>query len=189
MKATADSLHSFTPTTDALVLASVGSSAEAHLLDDWLEKQRSRHPDARIEVLQLPDDDPPPSVLARLVALLEADEDRLVVPVRVFWIPVGLPTRSKVAAFLSGRDTYRPPELLQRRFLRQNPGRARVVAGEPAKVSDLRQQWSDTTVAENPRDFARFVMRRAELAIERVEVRLLGPEYKSPRLVKPEMLA
>ena len=190
MKITADSLHSFDPTDDALVLASVGSAAEAHLLDDWLEQQRSRHPDARIEVLQLPDgDDPPPAVLARLVALLGADDDRSVVPVRVFWLPVGLPTRSKVVAFLSGRDTYRPPELLQRRFLRQNPGRARVVAGEPAKVSELRQQWSDHTVAENPRDFARFVMRRAELAIERVELRLLGPEYKSPRLVKPEMLA
>lgn len=189
MKTSAESLHSFNPTDDTLVLASVGSPAEARLLDDWLAQQRSQHPDAHIEVLQLPDDHPPPPVLARLVALLEADEDRSVVPVRVFWIPVGLPTRSKVVAFLSGRDTYRPPELLQRRFLRQNPGRARVVAGEPAKVSELRQQWSDTTVAENPRDFARFVMRRAELAIERVELRLLGPEYKSPRLVKPEMLA
>jgi glycerol-3-phosphate O-acyltransferase len=64
-----------------------------------------------------------------------------------------------------------------------------VVAGEPAKVSELRQQWSDTTTAENPREFARFVIRRAILAIERVELRLLGPEYKSPRLIKPEMLA
>ena len=63
-----------------------------------------------------------------------------------------------------------------------------MVAGEPAKVSELRQQWSDTTVGENPREFARFVIRRAILAIERVELRLLGPEYKSPRLVKPEML-
>ena len=108
---------------------------------------------------------------------------------RVFWVPGGLPTRSKVVALLSGRDTYRPPELLQRRILKKDPARARVVAGEPAKVSELRQQWSDTTVAENPRDFARFVIRRAILAIERVEFRLLGPEYKSPRLVKPEMLA
>jgi glycerol-3-phosphate O-acyltransferase len=63
------------------------------------------------------------------------------------------------------------------------------VAGEPAKVSELRQQWQDTTVGENPRDFARFVLRRAALAIERVELRLLGPAYKSPRLVKPELLA
>ena len=64
-----------------------------------------------------------------------------------------------------------------------------MVAGEPAKVSELRQQWADTTVAENSREFARFVIRRASLAIERVELRLLGPEYKSPRLIKPELLA
>jgi len=190
VKITADDLEGFTPTADALVLASVDSAAEAHLLDDWLARQRREHPGARIEVLQLPsDDDPPPPVLARLVELLEVDEDRSVVPVRVFWIPGGLPTRSKVVAFLSGRDTYRPPKLLQSGILRKDASRARVVAGEPAKVSELRQSWRDTTVAENPRDFARFVMRRAELAIERVELRLLGPEYKSPRLVKPEMLA
>jgi glycerol-3-phosphate O-acyltransferase len=190
VKITADALHSFTPTDDALVLASVDSPAEVELLDDWLAAQREKHPDARIEVLQLPSvNDPPPAVLARLVELLEVDEARSVVPVRVFWIPGGLPTRSKVVSFLSGRDTYRPPKLLQRSILRKDPARARVVAGEPAKVSELRKSWGDTTIAENPRDFARFVMRRAELAIERVELRLLGPEYKSPRLVKPEMLA
>jgi glycerol-3-phosphate O-acyltransferase len=140
-------------------------------------------------VLQLPaEDEPPAGVVAQLVEELGADEDRSVVPVRVFWVPAGLPTRSKLVGLISGRDTYRPPEILQRRILRKDPSRARVVAGEPAKVSELRQQWHDTTVGNNPRDFARFVLRRAALAIERVELRLLGPEYKSPRLIKPEML-
>jgi len=190
VKGPEEGLTSFSPTDDALVLASVSSRAELEMLDRWLAQQRKQHPDARVEVLQLPaDDDPPPAVLARLVELLEADDDRSVVPVRVFWVPGGLPTRSKVVSLISGRDTYKPPELLQRSILRKDPQRARVVDGEPAKVSELRQQWSDNTVAENPRDFARFVIRRATLAIERVELRLLGPEYKSPRLVKPEMLA
>lgn len=183
-------IDSFKPTDDTLVLASVGSPAEQELLKDWLLQQRRDRPDARVEVLHLPDsDDPPPTVLAQLVEKLSADPDRSVVPVRVFWIPGGLPTRSKVVSLISGRDTYRPPELLQRRILRKDPSRARVVAGEPAKVSELHQHWSDHTTAENPREFARFVIRRAILAIERVELRLLGPEYKSPRLVKPEMLA
>ncbi|MDT5282513.1 MAG: glycerol-3-phosphate O-acyltransferase, partial [Mycobacterium sp.] len=190
MKIHADHFAPFTATDDALVLVSVSSPAEREMLDDWLERQRREHPDSHVEVLQLPvDDDPPAAVLARLVELLGADEDRSVVPVRVFWVPGGLPTRSKVVALLSGRDTYRPPQVLQHRILKKDPSRARVVAGEPAKVSELRQQWSDTTVAENPREFARFVIRRAILAIERVELRLLGPEYKSPRLIKPEMLA
>jgi glycerol-3-phosphate O-acyltransferase len=190
VKVPADHFAPFTTTDDALVLASVSSPAEEELLNDWLVRQRREHSDTHVEVLKLPvDDDPPAGVLARLVEMLEADEDRSVVPVRVFWVPGGLPTRSKVAALLSGRDTYRPPQMLQHRILKKDPSRARVVAGEPAKVSELRQQWSDTTVAENPREFARFVIRRAILAIERVELRLLGPEYKSPRLVKPEMLA
>jgi glycerol-3-phosphate O-acyltransferase len=183
-----DHLANFTTTGDALVLASVSSEAELELLNHWLDQQRRDHPDSNIEVLLLRGEDPPPAVIAQLVELLEADDDRSVVPVRVFWVPAGLPTRVKVVGLLSGRDTYRPPEILQRRILRKDPSRARVVAGEPAKVSELRQQWQDTTVGESPREFARFVMRRAILAIERVEYRLLGPEYKSPRLVKPEML-
>ncbi|BBY41843.1 glycerol-3-phosphate 1-O-acyltransferase [Mycolicibacterium celeriflavum] len=189
MKPSADQYAPFTPTGDALVLASASSAAERDLLNDWLERQRHANPGSKIDVLLLPDDDPPPGVLAQLVGELEAGEDRSVVPARVFWVPGGLPTRSKVVALISGRDTYRPPEILQRRILRRDPSRARVVAGEPAKVSELRQQWADTTVAENPREFARFVIRRAILAIERVELRLLGPEYKSPRLIKPELLA
>ena len=190
MKIRADDITAFSAVDDTLVLASVSSPAEEGLLADWLRHQRREHPDSNIEVLKLPaDDDPPPAVLAQLVELLEADEDRSVVPVRVFWVPGGLPTRSKVVAVLSGRDTYCPPKLLQHSILKRDPSRARVVAGEPAKVSELRQQWSDTTIAENAREFARFVIRRAILAIDRVELRLLGPEYKSPRLIKPEVLA
>ena len=185
-----DFFASFSTDDDALILASVSSPAELELLNDWLRAHRREHPDSTVEVLQLPEAGiPSPPVLASLVAQLEADEDRSVVPVRVFWVPGGLPTRLKVVGLISGRDTYRPPEILQRRILRKDPSRARVVAGEPAKVSELRQQWSETTEGENPREFAKFVLRRAALAIERVELRLLGPEYKSPRLVKPEMLA
>ena len=182
-------LPEVTITGDALVLASVSSPAEAALLDDWMRTQRANHPDAQIDVLQMPGEDPPPGVVASLVEELQTGDDRSVVPVRVFWVPGGLPTRVKIVGLLSGRDTYRPPEILQRGILRRDKSRARVVAGEPAMVSELRQQWQDTTVADSPRDFARFVLRRASLAIERLELRLLGPEYKSPRLIKPEMLA
>ncbi len=191
MKPATEEFTSFIPTGDTLVLAAVLSPAEQELLDAWLRQQRRERPEARIEVLVFPEDaeEQPPALMARLVELLEADPDRSVVPARIFWVPGGLPTRSKIVSLISGRDTYRPPELLQRRILRRDPARARVVAGEPAKVSELRQQWNDTTVAENPREFANFVIRRAILAIERVELRLLGPEYKSPRLVKSEMLA
>lgn len=184
-----DHLTDFSTTDDALVLASVSSKAELQLLDDWLHAQRRAHPDTKVEVLQLPAGDPPPGALAQLVSELETGEDRLVVPVRVFWVPGGLPTRVKIVGLISGRDTYRPPEILQRSILRKDPSRARIVAGEPAKVSELRQLWQENTVGNSPRDFARFVLRRAKLAVERMELRLLGPEYKSPQLITDELMS
>lgn len=178
-------------TCDSLVLASVSSPAELDLLNAWVDRQRRAHPNADIEVMQLPvEDDPPSGLVAQLVDRLDVGgDDRSVIPVRVFWMPGGLPTRVKVVGLLSGRETYRPPEMIQRRILRRDPTRARVVAGEPAKVSELHQHWVEHTTGENPREFARFVLRRARLAIERIELRLLGPEYKSPHLIKDEMLA
>ena len=124
---------------DALVLASVSSAAELDLLNDWVDEQRRAHPDADIEVLQLPREEPPAPVVAQLVDQLALDQDRTVVPVRVFWNAAGLPTRVKVVGLLAGRDTYRPPEMLQRRILQRDPSRARVVAGGPAQVSALRE--------------------------------------------------
>ena len=184
-----DHLIDFSETGDALVLAAVSSNAEFDLLNDWVEAQRLAHPDTKIEVLRLPGDGPSERLIAQLANSLSSNEERSVVPVRVFWVPGGLPTRVKIVGLLSGRDTYRPPEFLQRGILRKDPSRARVVAGEPATVADLRSQWREITVGGTPRDFARFVLRRASLAIERIELRLLGPEYKSPRLITDELMA
>jgi glycerol-3-phosphate O-acyltransferase len=187
---TADYLTDFSTTDDALVLASASSKAEFALLEDWLQKQRSHHPATKVEMMRLPNEgDPTPQLINQLVEELDAGNDRTVVPVRVFWVPGGLPTRVKVAGLLSGRETYRPPEILQRAILKKDPSRARIVAGEPATVSELRQQWQENTVGGSPSDFARFVLRRAKLAIERIELRLLGPEYKSPHLLTDELLS
>ncbi|MCW1957093.1 MAG: glycerol-3-phosphate 1-O-acyltransferase [Mycobacterium sp.] len=184
----ADHLTDFSTTDDALVLASVSSKAESDLLNHWLQAQRRAHPDTRVEVMRLPHDDPSPQLVDELAGKLNTGEDRTVVPVRVFWVPGGLPTRVKLAGLISGRDTYRPPEMLQRAILKKDPSRARIVAGEPAKVSELRSQWQEKIAGDSQQDFARFVLRRAALAIERIELRLLGPEYKSPRLLTEELL-
>lgn len=185
----ADHIADFSTSDDALVLASVSSKAEFDLLNAWLQAQRRAHPDTTVEVLRLPHSDPSPQLVDELVGKLNAAEDRTVVPVRVFWVPGGLPTRVKLAGLIAGRETYRPPEMLQRAILKKDPSRARIVAGEPAKVSELRQQWRENTVGETQQDFARFVLRRAALAVERIELRLLGPAYKSPRLITDELMA
>lgn len=176
-------------TGDTLVLAFVSTPVEADLVREWLERYREAQPDARTELLRI-DPERPPSVMARLVGQLERDEQRSILPVRVFWMPrAEASALSRVIALLPGRNPYRPNERQQRRIVRTESSLARVVAGEPATVAELRQQWSQNTVGENPRDFAHFVTRRAVLALERAEYRILGPQYKSPRLVKPEILA
>jgi glycerol-3-phosphate O-acyltransferase len=166
------------------------SSVEMELVMDWLDNQRDRNPDAKFDVLKLPPPNAPPTALTALVEELESGEDRSIVPVRVFWLPpANRGKAAKLAGLLPGRDPYHPSQHQQRRILSTDPRRALVVAGEAAKTSELRQQWRDTTVGDNSRDFAQFVTRRAILAMERTEYRILGPQYKSPRLVKPEILA
>ncbi len=175
---------------DSLVLASMATPVEVELVTAWMDQQRAGNPAAKFDVLKLPPPHAPPAALTALVEQLESGEDRSIVPVRVFWLPP--PDRgraAKLAGLLPGQDPYHPNQRQQRHIVRNAPHRARVVAGESAKVSELRQQWRDTTVGENKRDFAQFVIRRAILAMERVEYRILGPQYKSPRLLKPEILA
>jgi glycerol-3-phosphate O-acyltransferase len=165
----------------------MASPVEMELITAWVHQQRAGKPEAKFDVLKLPPPDADPTAL---VEELESREDRSIVPVRVFWLPP--PDRgrlAKVAGLLPGRDPYHPNPRQQQKIVRDDPLRARVVAGEAAKVSELRQQWRDTTVGDDPRDFARFVARRAILALERAEYRILGPQYKSPRLLKPEILS
>jgi len=90
---------------------------------------------------------------------------------RVLDFPVGCPTRSKVVAFLGGpATTYPAPARVCRRgILRKDPSRARVGRGRgPRKVSETPPKLERYHGRrEIRRDFfARFVMRRAELAIE-----------------------
>lgn len=179
-----------TATGDTLVLAYVSSPLEADLVHEWLERYRDGRPGERIDLLVLDRSDRPPATMARLVGELGRDEQRSILPVRVFWMPrAGASALKRVAALLPGRNPYRPSERQQRHIVRTQSGLARVVVGEPASVAELRQQWSENTAGDNPRDFAHFVTRRAVLALERAEYRILGPQYKSPRLVKPEILA
>lgn len=182
-------LRAMPESADVLVLASVASPVESALVDDWVRQQRLESPQRHIDILRLPRGEPPRTVVDEVANRLRGNEAQMVVPVRVSWRSGRLAGGSALFALLAGRDTYRPPRILQHRVLRNDPTRASVVAGEAADVADLEQQWRDGTSGRTPQEFASFVIRRAVLALERVEYRLLGPAYKSPRLVKPEMLA
>ena len=90
---------------------------------------------------------------------------------------------------MPGHDPYHPSERQQRRILARHPGRAVVLTGEPATLGELRQRWVEATGGEEEADFAAYVARRATLALDRAEYQLHGPRYKTPSLVKEEILA
>jgi glycerol-3-phosphate O-acyltransferase len=121
-------------------------------------------------------------------SLLDGDEDVRLVPVRVAWLPeehAGL-RAARLADLRPGHDPYHPSERQQQRILARQPGRAVVLAGEPATLGSLRQRWAETTDGD---DFGSYVGRRATLALDRAEYRLRGPRYKTPSLVRDEILS
>jgi glycerol-3-phosphate O-acyltransferase len=119
--------------------------------------------------------------------LLDGDPEVRLVPIRVAWLPEehGGLRAARLTDLVPGRDPYHPSERRQRTLSRQ-PGRATVLAGEPATIGELRQRWQETTGGD---DFAAFVARRATLALDRAEYQLRGPRYRTPSLVKEEILS
>jgi glycerol-3-phosphate O-acyltransferase len=135
---------------------------------------------------------PPGDPAAELPAeILGRDDDTALVPVRVAWLPEEHSggRAARLADMMPGRDPYRPSERQQQRIRTRQPGRARILVGEPATIGSLRQRWAEATGGDDPDDFGAYVARRATLALDRAEYRLRGPRYKTPSLVKEEILA
>ncbi len=135
---------------------------------------------------------PPGDPEAELPAeILGRDDDTALVPVRVAWLPEehSGPRPARLADMMPGRDPYRPSERQQQRIRTRQPGRVRILVGEPATIGSLRQRWAEATGGDDPDDFGAYVARRATLALDRAEYRLRGPRYKTPSLVKEEILA
>jgi glycerol-3-phosphate O-acyltransferase len=128
---------------------------------------------------------------ARLPAALLDDDAARLVPVRVAWLPAEHAGGrvARLADLMPGHDPYHPSERQQQRILAQEPDRATVLVGESATVGELRRHWVEATGGDSPSDFAGYVARRATLALDRAEYQLLGPRYKTPSLVKEEILS
>jgi len=126
---------------------------------------------------------------SRLPESLLAEPDLRLVPVRVAWLPDERAGRRTAQLTDLIRDPYHPSERQQRRILARNQGRAIVLTGEPATLDELRERWVETTGGGEEADFAGYVARRATLALDRAEYQLHGPRYKTPSLVKEEILA
>ena len=136
------------------------------------------------------EDDPPPGVLARLVEELEADEDRSVVPVRVFWVPGGLPTRSKVVGAAVGPRHLPPAGAAAAPHPAQGPvarpgGRRRTREG--VRTAPAVERHHGRRKPQGIRAIRASAARAWRSNASNCGCS--GPEYKSPRLIKPEMLA
>ncbi|HLK11135.1 MAG TPA: glycerol-3-phosphate 1-O-acyltransferase [Candidatus Binatia bacterium] len=125
----------------------------------------------------------------RLETFLAADDDPLLAPLRVAWLPAanGADRPARLSTLLLLGDP-RDPGVLRQAWLRRRPQRFHVVAGEAATVSELRGRWRRAGVAETT-GLAEFVARQATLALERAERRFRGMRYKVPRFVREDILA
>lgn len=176
-----------------LFLADASSPLERRILRAWIERNCPEG-DRDVEVVAIPPARRPSRRvgLETLEAALAAGDDALLAPLRVAWLPrkrdgVREVRLSDIPRFGDPRD---PGRLRQRWVLSREPDRCRVVAGEPAPVSQLRDRWRDAGYqdAEETTGFSEFVARQAVLALERAERQLRGARYKVPRLVREDVL-
>lgn len=122
---------------------------------------------------------------------LARGDDPLIVPVRVAWLPRERrgDRRARWSDLLLFTNPRRPRAAAQRRIVRREPDRCRVVVAEPARAGELRRRFSaEAGDAGGLQAFVDFVRRQATLALERAERAMIGDRYKVPRLVAEQIL-
>jgi len=184
------------PTGRYVFLLEAASGFERALLEAWIAEHRPPGlDDADVESLAIPSsrNGGARRHVPRLEARLAAGDDPLLAPLRVCWLPRKRNGRRKVLfrdILLLG-DPRDPGRLRQRWIRAREPDRCRVVSGEPAPASDLRERWRAACGGSGAETvgLAEFVTRQASLALERAERRLRGTRYKVPRFVHQEVLS
>ncbi len=172
-----------------VALVDAASGVEREVIGSWIaEGGLSTEIGATAPVTQLDLD--AKAITKRLVG---RQDDPLVVPVRVLWLP---PERDGVrrvtfADLAMLTNPRKPNRLVQRRLLRTEPDRHRVLVGAPARLSELRANNPEAAAllrAGTADPFARAVVRAAVVALERAERTVIGDRYKVPQLVAEEIL-
>ncbi|MFJ4654191.1 glycerol-3-phosphate 1-O-acyltransferase [Nocardia sp. NPDC088792] len=167
-----------------VVLVDASSVVERELIDGWIaEGGPAAEYGFDTPVVQLAMD--AFAVASRLVG---RRDDPVVVPVRVIWLP---PEREGVrrttfADLATLTDPRKPRRFMQRRLLAKAPDRHLVVAGRPARLSELRAR--NLVVAGATELFARAIVRDGIVALERAQRAAIGNRYKVPRLIAEEVL-
>ncbi|MBK7951688.1 MAG: glycerol-3-phosphate 1-O-acyltransferase [Deltaproteobacteria bacterium] len=174
-------------------LLDAASSFEEKLLRDRVACHATE-PGTSVQAISIPASRRRRGVVgSELEAALAAGDDALVAPLRVAWLARGDKAEQSVPfRELLWRGDPRDPNRLHAwwigRFARD---RRRIVAGEPALASELRDRWRQRMESDAGATlgFAEFVARQAALALERAERKLRGARYKIPLFVREEILA
>jgi glycerol-3-phosphate O-acyltransferase len=160
-----------------LFLVQAETPQERQIIARWLTEQLESQPETPRFVLALDDD--------RLHETLAGEENLLVSPLRVVWLPAAEDEKplSKVRARVARAGAKLARPAAQRLILNRRPESAQVLAAEPATVNELRKRWQGVAGFED------FVRRQAVLALDRAERALIGSQYKVARYVVEEITA
>ncbi|MFD1811833.1 glycerol-3-phosphate 1-O-acyltransferase [Rhodococcus gannanensis] len=163
-------------TRPRVYLTEAMTETESGVLHTWLGEQLS---DAAVPATAVTITD------QTLLDLTRRRDDPLLTPVRVVWLPrnPNEPGTIRLREAMSPRDPLHPGRGAQRRLLRNDPTRCRVIEGEPAPLSDLERRLAESGGGSLPE----FIRRQAALALERAERGLLGDQYKVSRFVVDEI--
>ncbi|MET0728225.1 MAG: glycerol-3-phosphate 1-O-acyltransferase [Acidimicrobiales bacterium] len=182
------------PGDPVVVLVDATTAVEREVLDAWVRDQRKTQATSQdVDTIELPDPDSfdDATALLDLEARLATGDDPWLAPLRVVWLPVehdGERTVRLRDVVLSLDNPRHPRASRQRRIVSRGSDGWRVAIGEPARVSDLRKRWAAASGGdEGPGAFTRFVARQAMVTLERAESRLVGAQYKVPRLVREDL--
>lgn len=166
-----------TPTRQRVYLTETMTEAEAGVLRTWIagKSTAAGMPVATVAITD-----------RNLTDLAKRTDDPLLTPLRVVWIPDAdrKPNPAvRLREALAPRDPLHPGRGAQRRTLRTDPARVRVIEGAPAPLSDLERRLTESGGGSLPE----YIRRQAALALERAELRLLGSQYKVSRFVVDEI--
>ena len=171
-----------------IVLTDPASRLEKDLARSWVARRQPQG--VSVEIIGIPPSrrhKPYHRLDERLGARLEHQDNPLILPLRVVWMPQVRDGRRSLSwrDFLSLRDPRDPDVISQHVILRMHPDRVRILAGAGATVGELRAAWIESVETTT---FADFVARRGRLALERAEREVRGARYKIPKLVRQEIL-
>ncbi|MDH6680606.1 glycerol-3-phosphate O-acyltransferase [Rhodococcus sp. LBL1] len=152
------------------------TDTEDRVLRTWLQRREAESGEPTVTVT---------TTDQGLIPLSQRDDDPELTPVRVVWLPdiTNGHRAQRLREVLSARDPLHLGAGAQRRVMRSDPARCRVIEGDAAPLNELRDRLAERGGGSLPD----FIRRQAALALERAERKLLGTQYKVSRFVVEEI--